>query len=93
MKKSNREDGRGHWPAGKHRNPDAGNWSRIRLSLQALLDNHFGRLNRINVKAVADDLGVSDRSVRRWLSGVDRPSPESQALLATWIKEAKKRCK
>lgn len=92
-KRSKREDGRGHWPAGRHRNPDTGNWSEIRLQLQALLDNHYSIAKRIYVLACAEDIGVSERSVRRWLAGSHRPEPESQKKIASWIKLARKRAK
>lgn len=94
--KSKRKDNRGHWPAGKRRNPDKGDWSKIRLSLARFLDDYFSP-GQISARALAGDLGVSDRSVRRWISGDDRPSVEAQEAiqqwLAEWRAEIKKRAK
>lgn len=87
---STRKDGRGHWPAGKRRNPDAGHWSRTRLALQQILDDHWRRGER-SYAALAAELGVSDRAVRRWLSGTHRPHPDYQQLLATWVAEQRQR--
>lgn len=81
---------KGHWPKGRRRNEDSGNWSRIRLSLQSLLDNHYDP-GRISARKLADDLGVSDRSVRRWLTGEDRPDTETQELIEGWIAERRRR--
>ena len=78
------------WPKGERRNEDAGNWSRIRMSLQSLLDNHYER-GWISSRKLADDLGVSDRSVRRWLAGDDRPDPETQEVIEQWIADRRGR--
>jgi hypothetical protein len=83
---STRKDGRGHWPPGKRRNQDGGNWGRIRLALSRFLDEHYER-GRISVRALAAELAVSDRSVRRWLTGDQRPSVEYQFAVAQWLKE------
>jgi DNA-binding XRE family transcriptional regulator len=85
---SQRTDGRGHWPAGKRRHPDAGTWSRTRLALTKFLDDHYDRrYDGISQKQLARDLGVSDRTVRRWLKGEDRPDEETQAAIAQWLAE------
>ena len=78
------------WTKGERRNEDTGNWSRIRMSLQALIDNHYER-GWTSARKLADDLGVSDRSVRRWLSGEDRPEPEVQELIETWVAARRRR--
>lgn len=83
---STRKDGRGHWPAGRRRNPDAGQWSRTRLALQSLLDEHWQQGVR-SERAVAAALGVSPRSLGRWLAGSHRPHPDYQELLAAWVAE------
>lgn len=82
--KSSRSDGRGHWPAGKRRNPDRGNWSRVRLSLRRFIEEHYCR-GVISIRAVAADLGVDDRSVRKWLDGTSRPNEATQEAVEQWI--------
>lgn len=78
---------KGHWPKGKRRNEDTG-WSRTRLGLTKLFDDYLvhGQISRC---VLAGAIGVNEKSVRRWLSGEDRPAPEYQALCAQWLKEAK----
>jgi len=90
MGKSNRKDARGHWPAGKRRNPDGGRWARTRIDLAAMLDEHFER-GRVSARALAAALDVDERSVRRWLDGTDRPTPETQLAIATWLAGQRKR--
>lgn len=80
---------RGHWPKGKRRNGDAGQWSRLRLRLTRVINDQYQR-GRISQCALALAIGVSERSVRRWLSGEDRPSVESQQAIATWLTEVGK---
>jgi len=92
MGKSNRKDARGHWPAGKRRNPDGGRWARTRIDLAALLDEHFER-GHVSARALAAVLDVDERSVRRWLDGTDRPTPETQLAIAQWLAEQRKRVK
>jgi hypothetical protein len=90
--KSNRKDARGHWPAGKRRNPDGGRWARTRIALAAMLFEHFER-GRVSARALAAVLVVDDRTVRRWLDGTDRPTPETQFAIAQWLAEQRKRIK
>lgn len=78
---------KGHWPKGKRRNADSGNWSAIRLRATNLIEQHWER-GRISITACAAALCVDQRSVARWLKGEDMPSVESQAALAAWVKEA-----
>lgn len=87
---SSRTDGRGHWPAGKRRNPDCGKWSRLRLTLSRFLDDRY-EIGRITPRALATELGVSDRAVHRWLSGQHRPSEEYQLAIEQWLKEKRGR--
>lgn len=87
--KSSRADGRGGWVAGKRRNPDVGDWSRIRIDLVALLNDSPPR-GPITCRGLAAVLGVSDRSVRRWVSGEDRPDPATQEAIRTWITEQRR---
>jgi transcriptional regulator with XRE-family HTH domain len=83
---------KGHWPKGKRRNADSGRWSRVRLSLQALLENHYSR-GMVSARKLAEDLGVSDRSVRRWLSGEDRPDADTQEAVEQWVASRRPRKK
>ena len=79
---------KGHWPKNKRRNPDGGRWSALRLGLQHLLENH--RLPGVRSReALAATIGVSGRSVGRWLSGVDVPKSESQDLIEAWLSDQK----
>jgi hypothetical protein len=88
-KKSTREDGRGHWPAGKARNDVPSDWSAVRRKLERLLasperastDKEFVR-SRLGL---ARWLGVSDRQVRRWLGSEDSPSAERVAAIKKWM--------
>ena len=84
--KSQRSDGLGHWPAGKRRNPDRGSWSRVRLALSRFLDAHHCR-GQISARRLASDLGVSPRTVNRWLHGVDRPAADAQDAAQQWLAE------
>lgn len=81
---STRTDGRGHWPAGKRRNPDSGQWSRILQRLQTILGTHHRR-GVVSARALAAHLGVSDRAVRRWLRSEDRPAPDIQERISRWV--------
>jgi len=74
---------KGHWPAGKRRNPDGGQWSRIRLSLTSLVTEYYEPGVRTCIQ-VGLEIGVSDRSVRRWIKGEDVPALELQDLLKAW---------
>jgi transcriptional regulator with XRE-family HTH domain len=74
---------KGHWTKGKRRNPDQGTWSKVRLTLQSLVDEYYEPKLRSRAK-VARDLEVSDRTVRRWLKGEDIPSVELQMAVRQW---------
>lgn len=90
--KSSRADGRGGWTAGKRRNPDCGDWTRIRINLAALLADRWQR-GVISGSALARDLGVGETTVRRWLDGTDRPSVECQEAVRQWVTEKRKATK
>lgn len=83
---SSRADGRGGWVRGKRRHADGGDWSRIRIDLAALFNDAPPR-GPITCRGLARVLGVSDRSVRRWVAGEDRPSPTTQEAIRQWITE------
>jgi hypothetical protein len=80
--KSSRPDGRGHWPAGRRRNADTGDWQVIRLGIQAMLREHHMH-GVISIRAIGEQVGVSGRTVQKWLSGINRPGPRYQTLLRT----------
>jgi hypothetical protein len=86
--KSARADGRGGWVPGKRRNQDVGDWSRLRIDLAALFADAYDRQLR-TPSVLARALAVSEKTVRRWLSGEDRPAPESQEAVRQWLTEAR----
>jgi predicted transcriptional regulator len=90
--KSARQDGRGGWIPGKRRNQDVGDWSRLRIDLAALFADAWDFRLRTPTR-LARDLGVSEKTVRRWISGEDRPAPESQEAVRVWLSEARKQVK
>jgi hypothetical protein len=86
--KSARADGRGGWPAGKRRHPDVGDWTRLRIQLAAMIADRPSRgPTGVNNVAIGAACGVGEKSVRRWLTGEDRPSPEAQEAIRQWLKE------
>jgi len=58
----------------------------VRLELGRFLDDHFAP-GEVSGRALAETLGVSDRTVRRWLAGEDRPEPAMQDAVAQWLLE------
>lgn len=84
--KSARADGRGGWPTGKRRHADGGDWQRLRISLAAYLNDHW-QLGVVSNPVIARFCGVTEKSVRRWLSGEDRPPPETQEVIRQWLAE------
>ena len=90
--KSARQDGRGGWTPGKRRHADVGDWARLRTQLAAMLSNHYSRgTDGRNNVAVAAACGVGERSVRRWLSGEDWPSPAAQKAVKRWLAKQQKK--
>ena len=90
--KSARADGRGGWAPGKRRHQDVGDWSQLRIDLAAMFADAYDFRLRTPTR-LARDLGVSEKTVRRWLSGEDRPAPESQEAVRQWLVEARKQVK
>lgn len=80
---------KGHWPSGKRRHPDAGEWSAIRLRLTALLEDHYSprREPKVSCGELARTLNVNDRTVRRWRDGIDNPDEDTQAAIGRWVSE------
>lgn len=66
-----RADGRGHWPRGKHRHPQSG----ADIASRAL-DAGW------SVRGLAERIGVSDRTIRRWRDDEDWPGPEHRRVLS-----------
>jgi DNA-binding transcriptional regulator YiaG len=65
---SNRTDGRGHWPAGRFRNNGTpATVKRLRAGLVILTKAR-------KLRPLADQLGRSERTLRRWRDGIDRPT-------------------
>lgn len=89
MIQSKRDDKRGHWPSGKRRNQDIGDWSKIRKGLVKLLSSSL-RPGVISSRALAKDIGVDERAIRKWLSGECRPLPASQEACRVWLGEKRK---
>jgi hypothetical protein len=94
MTKTKREDGRGHWPAGKQRSTvDPDRARKCLAALARILDTRGdagGPNAEISRKAVARYLGVDDRTIRKWLrvflcpqtqSGLAGSRPGSRASL------------
>lgn len=82
---SQRPDGRGHWPAGKYRHQDRVRWTRVRQRLARVLKK-YPDPGRVSCRALAAEIGVSDRTVRRWLDGTDRPDPKYQRAVRDWLR-------
>lgn len=81
--KSPRADGRGGWPTGKRRHP-IGQWPATLAQLVVLLRDHAQR-GAISRNALAKAVGVSEGTVRRWVSAEDVPSPEMQRAVRKWL--------
>ncbi len=65
--RTKRADGRGHWPAGKRRG-DGPIPRRLRARMERAIEG-----GQISIRGIARHLGVSDRTVRRWLTGEHWP--------------------
>lgn len=80
--KSPRADGRGGWPTGKRRHP-IGQWPATLARLRALLEQP--RRGTVSRNALAKAIGVSEGTVRRWVSGEDVPSAKMQTAVRKWV--------
>jgi hypothetical protein len=74
--KSKRADGLGHWPKGKARSTLT---ESQRAAVARKLRKAIGDLQ--SIRAVARTLGLSDRSIRRILSGEDQPTERIRNLV------------
>jgi len=79
---SARADGRGGWPVGKRRHP-VGTWPDTLARLRALLQQP--RRGVVSRNALAKAVGVSEGTVRRWVSGEDVPSVGMQGKVKRWV--------
>jgi transcriptional regulator GlxA family with amidase domain len=80
---------KGHWPKGKPRNAPIPA-PRLR-QVQRWFERHRGYAgptsNERSVKRVALAIGVSDRTLRRWLTREDHPSPDRWRALIAYVAE------
>jgi hypothetical protein len=47
----------------------------------------------VSIRALAAAAGVSDRTIRRWLVGEDRPAVECQEAISAWFSEQRKKAR
>ncbi len=80
---------KGHWPAGKRRNPVTG-WSRTHQAWVKLIQSRPEN-GIVSGRACAASLGVSPRTVYRWMTGEDVPSQEMQQQIREWTNARKGR--
>jgi len=75
---------RGHWPAGQRRHAGRGV-----LILIARLRRATRRNARqpVSLRRAAREIGVCDRTVRRWLAEVDYPSAEHSKKIRQWLED------
>lgn len=74
--KSQRADGFGHWPKGKAR-------STLSAAARAAVIRRLRKANETeSVRGMARAMDISDRSLRRILSGEDQPTERIQNLLS-----------
>ena len=76
---SHRKDNRGHWPAGKPRHPVPP--PELIVGLNALYLHQHASL-----RYMAEKIGVSDRTLRRWLAGEDHPHPSMYRKITALLK-------
>jgi transcriptional regulator with XRE-family HTH domain len=81
---------RGHWPLGKKRNPKmpARLKTRIRKRITPIAGGAYPD-DVHTVKSIARAIGVSDRTLRRWLAGEDNPSSDHVRRLEEWLEANK----
>lgn len=87
--KSQREDGLGHWPAGKRRNPDAliggQRVDEICAAALAWCREHYGAQADL-----ARHLGVAKKTAGVWLRLDKRPTKHRAAQIQRWLNRVKK---
>lgn len=79
---------KGHWPRGKPRHPETATLTARKqlVRLQRFFVRHGGgvRANPVSRRAAAIEVGVSDRTLRRWLAGTHHPNPVQWRALVAW---------
>lgn len=76
---------RGHWQRGRRRHAvEPSRHQRVLQQLRTLLDTR-ARRGVISVRALAEHVRVSDRSVRRWLSEEDIPDARTLQSIDAWV--------
>lgn len=60
-------------------------WPATRGQVLRLLDTAHAR-GSVSIRALAESLRVSDRTLRRWLRGEDYPTAQASAAVARWLK-------
>lgn len=83
---------KGHWPKGKPRNEVRRHWAKTREAAHGLVTDHFKR-GVCSIKVLAEYVGVSDRSVGRWLNQIDYPAPDHQDAVREWCRSMTKEVK
>ena len=94
LKRAINPDRRGHWPAGRTRNDTPDDWPEVRERLITLFagTSRARAIQRgISRKQLAQHLGVSDRTVRRWMSGEDGPTGAAVRGVAAWTKRFRRK--
>ena len=80
-----REDKRGHWPKGRRRHAlDPARHQRVMQQLRTLLESQAVR-GKVSARVLAAHLGVSEATIRRWLSEVDLPPPATLRKIEAWV--------
>lgn len=80
----------GGWPRGRYRNAtDGDNTREVLDALRVLLDTQHAR-GRVSLRVLSDHLSVSDRTVRRWLSGEDMPPAATLKRVAAWVRRTQR---
>lgn len=81
---------KGHWTKGKPRSTvDPRLWGLLRQRLKMLLDE-FRIPGSLSIRGLAARVGVTDRTMRRWLAGEDLPPAEAMATMRQWFHEMRK---
>ncbi len=75
---------KGHWPRGKRRHSDDG--VRALIARTKRLFRHVVP-GKTSAKALARAIGVSDRTVHRWLRSEDVPSEANRAAWSKWLEK------
>ena len=74
----------GHWPKGKRRHHVPG-WRRLREKTKSVTSfgSHKGSISN---RALARQIGVDEKTIRRWKKNVDIPRPDRAKLLGVTVR-------